>query len=355
VYCIRLAASDGTKQIAAKTAALLAACKAASTVKRNTTVAIKQHFGEEGNTTFLKPPIARVVADLISSRKAFPVMVETNTLYTGDRSDTYHHLMLAHRHGFTIENVGAPVAILDGVHGQNQRAVAVPGTHFSTVHVVTDLPFFDSMFVLSHVKGHMITGMGGAIKNLGMGLASRAGKLAQHADFRPSIDHDTCRRCGLCTTYCPAGALKLVGRRLKLNRKLCVGCGECYAACRHGAISFDWSSSGRQFQEKMAEHALGAVAEHHDRVWYLNYVCDITRQCDCWSEHNPVRYGNVAILASRDPVAADRASCDIAEEVLGKDVFREMWPELDASAQMQHGERIGLGTQTYKLLEAAQR
>ncbi|NLF25439.1 MAG: DUF362 domain-containing protein [Deltaproteobacteria bacterium] len=354
VYFLPISDQESSASLAQKTRAILAATPYADIIQPKKICAIKQHFGEQGNEGYLRPEIAKSVIDLVKSRGGLPLMVETNTLYRGQRSNSYHHLMLAHEHGFGIDQIGAPIVIMDGVNGQNQRSQPIPGQHFDRVFTVSDLDFFSSIFVLTHVKGHVGASIGGAIKNLAMGFASRAGKLAQHADFRPTISKKRCVKCGQCAKHCPTGALALEdrhpeGRHLRVTLDLCVGCGECHIACPHDAISFKWGSEGRLLQEKMAEHALGAVINLPGRVVYLNFFMHVTQQCDCWSGENPVLYPDLGIFASLDPVAIDRACYDLALDFYGEDIFKKMWPDLDPTAQVSHGERIGLGTQNYHL------
>jgi uncharacterized protein len=196
----------------------------------------------------------------------------------------------------------------------------------------------------------MAAGMGGAIKNLAMGFSSRAGKLAQHADFRPEIDDSKCVRCELCGSFCPRDAIQYVDSRMEIDLSRCIGCGECYVACRSGAIAFHWGATDRLFQEKMAEHALGAVLGHRGRAAYFNFFHHVTQQCDCWPDNNPVLFRDVGIFASFDPVAIDRACLDVAEELFGENIFKKLWPELDPYVQLEHGEKIGLGSQKYDLV-----
>lgn len=351
VYFIPLSPSDNNGSIAEKTRHLLRNTGFSSFIEAETTVAVKQHFGEEGNCNYIKPPITKEVVSYIKEARGFPLLVETNTLYKGNRSDTYNHLLLAHSHGFSVDNIGAPVHIMDGINGQNQHQIVIPGNHFKSVYMVPDLPFFNSMFVLSHVKGHLLSGMGGALKNLAMGFASRAGKLSQHDEFLPAVDKQKCVSCLLCTKYCPTEAIYANDTTVAVDSTKCIGCGECYTACRYGAISMNWGSEGRVFQEKMVEHACGAVINHPRKIAYLNFVYDIAKHCDCWGEENPVLYQAVGIFASYDPVAIDKASIDSARNVFGKDIFKEMWPEIDASVQLRYGETIGIGTQKYELIE----
>lgn len=352
VFFMRVSEQEAPESLAARTERLMEAANLACVVNAKTKVAVKQHFGEEGNQGFIRPAVSKAVGEKIKARGGFPVLVETNTLYGGRRANAADHILLAHEHGFTIENTGMPILILDGVSGQNQREVPISGRHFRSVFVVPDLPFFDSIFVLSHVKGHMMSGMAGAIKNLGMGFASRAGKLTQHADFRPEIDSRKCVRCELCGEYCPVQAPRLdADGNMRIDLKECSGCGECYVACRSEAISFDWAGADRSFHEKVAEHALGAVIGHPGKVAYLNYFIHVSRHCDCWGESNPALHRDIGILASFDPVALDRACYDVALDVYGKDIFKAMWPKLTPLAQIEHGEAIGLGIQQYDLKE----
>jgi len=349
VFWTKLNGQETTEELAEKTATLLKKSNLFKIVKRGMLVAVKQHFGEEGSTGFLDPMLSRETGDLLKAKGSNALLVETNTLYKGRRANSRDHLLLAYEHGFTPERTGMPISILDGIRGQNQISVEIPGKHFSSVFIVPDLPFFDALVVLSHVKGHMLSGMGGALKNLAMGFASRAGKLAQHADFRPEINNRKCVRCEMCGKFCPAEALSLQEDEMVVDYGKCIGCGECFAVCRADAISFNWGKADSVFQEKMAEHALGAAIHHRDKAIYVNFFNKVSRHCDCWGEKNPPLYPDVGIFASHDPVAADQASFDMGLEVHGKDVFREMWPSIDCSVQMKHAEAIGLGSTKYQL------
>jgi uncharacterized Fe-S center protein len=351
VYFISLQGNESAKSIAKKTELLLDKTKLFSFISAKKIVGIKQHFGEKGNKGYIKPEITKKFIDLVKHKKGKPLLIETNTLYKGERSNSYDHIILANKHGFSIENVGAPIVIVDGLNGQNQTAIPISGIHFKKVYIASDIPFLDSMIILSHTKGHIATGLGGALKNLSMGLSSRAGKLAQHSDFKPKLNLKKCIGCGLCKEHCPAKVIKIVNNKAVYDLDKCIGCGECYTVCQHGVISFDWDSEGKLIQEKIAEHALGATINHKKKIVYINYFNHITKQCDCWGGKNPVLYKDVGIFAGSDPVAVDTACIDMAKEKLGVDVFNEMWPDIDPTIQMKHAEKIGLGTRKYKLIE----
>lgn len=344
VYFTPLSENETDATLVEKTKTLAHHLGLSSLLNRETLVAIKQHFGEKGNENFLTPVVAKCFVEMVKEQGAWPLLVETNTLYKGDRADSYHHLLRAYKHGFSIANTGAPVIIMDGVNGQNQSPVSIPGSHFKKVYMVPDLPFFDTLVVLSHVKGHMMAGMGGAIKNLAMGFTSRAGKLAQHDDFKPLVNEEKCTGCGVCTDYCPVNANALIDNLIRVNHDKCIGCGECYIACQYDAYTFNWNEDCQKFNEKMAEYALGAVINHKRKAIYFNFFNKISRHCDCWDENNPVIYKDIGVFASFDPVAIDQACYDKSNNI-----FKEMWPQLDATVQIKHGHDIGLGNKNYSL------
>ncbi len=350
VYFVPLDGRNCSSNMAEQTEALMRAAGFERLLQEDAITAVKQHFGEQGNHGYIRPEICKSVVDLVCCHKGKPLVVETNTLYSGARSNTYDHLMLAREHGFSLETLGAPVVIMDGLNGQNQVEVTVNGKHFEKVFVAADLPHFHSMILLSHVKGHMMSAMGGAIKNLSMGLSSRAGKLAQHADFKPAVHDAECVRCRLCERHCPTDAIILRGDAMHFDESLCIGCGECYTACRYNAISFSWNAGG-QLSERMAEQALGAVSFHPGKIGYVNFFNHVTKQCDCWDGHNPVEFDDVGLFAGFDPVAVDQACYDVARDKFGKDIFKDLWPNLDATTQLNYGERIGLGKRTYTLVK----
>lgn len=324
-------------------------------VSKDKLVAVKQHFGEKGNEGYIRPQITRRIVDEIKKRGGKPSLIETNTLYVGSRANSHDHIRTAYEHGFTVDAVGAPIVICDGLNGQNQQAVAVPGKHSKAVYIASDVFYFDSIVVLSHVKGHMMTGMGGAVKNLGMGLASRSGKLAQHAVFRPTIDWELCNHCGDCPPLCPAGALYMREKKLAFDEASCIGCGQCLTSCGLKAIKTqrgDFADTARTM-ERMAEHALGAVCGLSGRVAYVNVVNHITKACDCHGGHNEIIGKDVGILASFDPVAIDVAAYDLVKKTHGEDIFRKAHPKVNGMHTFDFAEELGLGTKRYELIERA--
>ncbi|MHC4480794.1 MAG: DUF362 domain-containing protein, partial [Planctomycetota bacterium] len=220
--------------------------------------------------------------------------------------------------------------------------------HFQTVAVAGDFMLVPAVVVLTHVTGHMIGGFGGAIKNVAMGLSSRAGKLRQHSEGRPEVKAAECTACGTCEEWCPEDAIS-VDDLARIDYDLCIGCGECVAVCPVGAVGFSWKTSPTAFNEKMAEYACGILKGK--RAGFLSFLHRVTRDCNCEGSRGPSVCGDLGVLASEDIVAIDQAAVDLVNRAHGADLFEELWPGKHYGAQLSHGEQIGLGTRRYDLVE----
>ncbi|HQN91288.1 MAG TPA: DUF362 domain-containing protein [Methanoculleus sp.] len=332
-------------------------------VRHDDLTAIKLHVGERGCDTYLHPLFARHVVNKVKERGAQPFITDTATLYAGSRADAVRHTVTAIEHGFDYSVISAPVIIADGLRGGYWREVAVNGKHFKSVKIAGNILDADSMIVLSHVKGHDLAGFGGAIKNLAMGCAPPSGKAVQHA-ARPCVDIERCIGCGSCTKVCPQSAMGLSEGVAHLNRERCVGCGDCMRACPEGAIEFDWTTEVRPFIERLCEYALGAVCSRPGRTGYINFLLNITPDCDCvpWSDAPIVP--DIGILASTDPVAIDHASLDLIDSqhgfshtllernlAPGEDKFKGVRDYTEGRYQIAYAARIGLGDEAYHLIE----
>lgn len=327
-------------------------------------VPVKVHFGEQGNDTYVRPVYVRQVIDKILERGGKPFLTDTNTLYSGSRHNSVDHLITAIEHGFDYSVVRAPLVIADGLVSDNYREVPIDGKHFRKVKIASDILTPPGMIVISHVKGHGMAGFGGAIKNLAMGCAPAGGKMDQHRGLRPAVDTGTCAGCGRCAAVCPRGSVRMEGDVAVADLESCIGCGECMTVCPVGSISFDWGKDIVPFMEMMTEYALGAVSGKQGRVGYLNFLIQITPECDClpWSDAPIVP--DIGILASTDPVAIDQASFDLVSRQIGlhssrlkanfepgQDKFTGTWPDTRGLVQIEYGEKIGLGTRQYTLKE----
>ena len=341
----------------AKLALLCDALGLKKIIKKNDLAAIKLHFGEFGNDTHLNPSLVRQVVDKISEAGGKPFLTDTTTLYSGSRKNAVDHINTAISHGFAPSVVGAPVIIADGLFGENDVPVRIRGKHFKEVHIATEIRRAPAMVVLSHFKGHEMAGFGGAIKNLAMGGAAVRGKRDQH-DTHVQIAPDQCVGCGKCVKVCPQKALALADGKSVVDIRRCIGCFECITVCPTKAISIDWATEMAPFMERMTEYAYGAVKGREKRICYINFLMNITPDCDCaaWSDLPLVP--DLGILASTDPVALDQACLDLVNaapslnpkaDPAAPDKFTARWPHTLGTIQLAYGEELGLGSRQYSL------
>ncbi|MDW7681188.1 MAG: DUF362 domain-containing protein [bacterium] len=350
VFFTEANAEQPLKSIHQKLATLFDAIKFDHCITKNDFVAIKTHFGEAGNTTHIPANYFSPLIEKINNKNAKPFFIDTCVLYKSQRSDAISHLGLAEQHGFSLNQTGIPVIIADGLRGRNEIEIKIKGKLFDSVAIAAEAVFANAMVVTSHVTGHIACGLGGAIKNMGMGLASRKGKLRQHSSVKPWIEISVCTGCGECIRWCPENAIHLNDDVAGINKKLCVGCGECLTACHFGAVRFNWKTSSADLQKKMAEHALGAVQNKMEKTCYFNFLINMTRDCDCLNSPQKPIINDIGILASKDPVAIDKASLDIIENRGGKSLTSLSNNSLDPMIQLAHAQQIGLGKLNYELI-----
>ncbi|MDK2975418.1 MAG: uncharacterized protein PWP08_1789 [Methanofollis sp.] len=362
VYFASLQARSDTESTVAKVRRLFDESGCASCIHKQDRTAIKLHFGELGNDSFISPVFVRQVVDKVKASGALPFLTDTNTLYMGSRSNAVDHITTAVLHGFDYAVVGAPVIIADGLCGKNVAHVKIGRKHFDTVSIAGDIVAADSMIVLSHFKGHEVAGFGGAIKNLAMGCAPPEGKRAQH-QTRPYSIQERCIGCGKCLEVCPKSAITLVEAKSVIDRDLCIGCFECMTVCPEHAIDIDWETEIPLFVERMVEHSYGALQGKTGKAGYINFLTRITPDCDCvpWSDASIVP--DIGILASTDPVAIDAASYDLVNQQTGfadsrltshhhsgEDKFTGMRANTNGKQQITYAESLGMGTSTYELI-----
>ncbi|HOZ36390.1 MAG TPA: DUF362 domain-containing protein [bacterium] len=301
---------------------------------------VKVHFGEEGNTTFVPAEKIKQLVDLLPS----PTLIECNVLYKSPRAKTSTHLGLARRHGFDF----ASLDILDGEAGDEDLELPVRHSqHFQTAYFGAGLQKYPAIFFISHFKGHISAGFGGALKNIGMGLASRRGKLALHASVKHQVKPEKCIGCGSCIANCPVGAISYDDSgKARIDQSVCISCSKCMALCPSGAINVPWGGTTKEtFQERLAEYALAAVAGR--QCFYLNFLMNITEKCDCHDQPMPILTPDIGILLSSDPVAIDQASYDLVTKQYPE------FAEFGGLEQLSHGEEIGLGSRQYNLINVS--
>jgi hypothetical protein len=317
-------------------------------VSRNDMVAIKLHFGEKGNKGYVKPEYINRVVEEVKGLGGRPFVTDSNTIYVGERSDALKHLLIARTHGFSLESCGAPVIIADGLRGNSFAEVEIGQKHFQKIKVASAIYDADTLIFVTHFKGHELGGFGGAIKNIGMGGASRIGKYEIHEAVVPKIDLAKCTGCGLCIKWCPGGAIKIVDKKVKIDSNKCTGCGECILYCNFGALSIEWSKLTESEQEKLVEYAFGVLK--NKKALFINFLNFITRLCDCCATTGGPVVPDIGILASSDPVAIDNASVNLVNEAGKRDVFRELYPGKNWEFQLNYAEKLGMGTRDYELV-----
>jgi len=345
VYFIGVENHDTKEIIKDKFNRLLDASDILDIVKKNDQAAIKLHFGEEGNTGFVKPEYVRLVSDRIKKKGAKPILADTNTLYSGRRTNAKDHILLAHEHGFTEDITGAPVVIADG-----NKEVITNGKFVKTAKIAPLFLDVDAIVAVSHFKGHIMAGFGGALKNIGMGCASREGKLAQHSDVAPFVRFKNCTGCAECKKVCPADAIIITNGKSNINSAKCIGCASCIAACPYHAIDIHWEGGAGNIQEKMMEYAKAAIGNKQKKSAFVNFAIKITKECDCLAKDDPRISPDIGIFASVDPVSIDKACFDAIKQACGKDIFKEAWPERDSSRQLEYAQKIGIGNLDYELI-----
>ena len=328
--------------------------------------AIKVHFGEFGNLAFLRSSYAKVVADYVKSLGGKPFLTDCNTLYVGTRKNVLDHLDTAYVNGFSPLQVGCHVLIADGLKGNDETAVKIDLPYVKEAKIGKAIMDADVFISLSHFKGHEMTGFGGAIKNIGMGCGSRAGKMEQHCEGKPSVDESLCVGCGACIKICAHDAPSIKDRKAQIDQDKCVGCGRCLAICPKDAIAADFDNSLGVLNCKMAEYAYAVCKDRP--CFHIALICDVSPNCDCHSRNDAPIIPNIGMLASFDPVALDRACVDLCNQatpfknsLLGEhlagctcgcgDRFKSTHPDTDWQVCLRHAEEIGLGTEQYQLID----
>ncbi|MCR4676579.1 MAG: DUF362 domain-containing protein [Sphaerochaetaceae bacterium] len=330
-------------------------------------VAIKMHFGELGNLAYLRPNYAKAVADVVKELGGIPFLTDCNTLYPGSRKNAVEHLQCAEINGFNSVTTGCQIIIADGLRGTDDAEIPVPnGELCKTALVGRALVDADILISLNHFKGHESTGFGGALKNIGMGGGSRAGKMIQHNDGKPEVMQDVCRGCGRCASSCGSDAISYgPDRKAIINQDLCKGCGRCIGACNFDAIVNRNEDANEKLCCKIAEYSQALCSGRPS--FHISLIMDVSPNCDCHDENDAAILPDIGMLASFDPVALDQACVDLCQKAtpirnsqLGDnladpehhhyhDHFFDNNPNVRWKETLEHAEKIGLGTRDYEL------
>ena len=219
-------------------------------------VAIKMHFGELGCLASIRPQYVKAVADLVKELGGKPFLTDCNTLYPGSRKHALEHMDCANLNGYNTVTTGCQIIIADGLRGTDEVEVPVKnGQYVQNAKIGRAVMDADVFISLAHFKGHESTGFGGAIKNIGMGCGSRAGKMEQHSSGKPEVIEENCRNCHRCAKECGSDAITYENDVAHINEELCKGCGRCIGACAFDAIqAVQWDANDK-LDRKMAEYA----------------------------------------------------------------------------------------------------
>ncbi|HOV13167.1 MAG TPA: DUF362 domain-containing protein [Spirochaetota bacterium] len=328
---------------------LVERCEIDNKFSKDELIAIKVHFGELGNTAFIRPIYLRPIIDKLKSMGCKPYLTDTNTLYIGMRGNSVDHLHNANSNGFNYSTLQVPVIIADGLRGENTVEVDVNLPLCKKVKLASDIINADGMVCVSHFKAHEVSGFGGAIKNLSMGCGSRQGKLDMHSNTRPYVEKKGCISCNKCITSCQVRAIEMQDKAFITER--CVGCARCIAVCPTRAINVKWNESSDNTQKKMVEYAYGTVKSLGGRIVYVNVLTSISNACDCYAGNDKPMTPDIGFLSSLDPIALDKASYDLVVNANnGVDPFKSVYPNINTLGQFEHSKTIGFGNTEYTLI-----
>ena len=330
-------------------------------------VAIKMHFGELGNISYLRPNYAKAVADVVKELGGKPFLTDCNTLYPGSRKNALDHLSCSEENGFSMATTGCHVIIGDGLRGTDEVIVPIRnGEYLKEAYIGHAIMDADILISLTHFKGHEATGFGGALKNIGMGCGSRAGKMHQHNSGKPHVIEEQCRGCRNCAKECGSDAISYESGKAHIDQDICKGCGRCIGACNFDAIVNNNEDANEILGCKIAEYSQ-AVCDGRP-TFHISLITDVSPNCDCHPENDAPILPNIGMFASFDPVALDQACVDaclaatpIRNSQLGDNLAKPDWhhyhdhfldsnPNVRWKETLEHAEKIGLGSRSYELI-----
>ena len=265
-------------------------------------VAVKVHSGEKGNQNYLHPEFWKPMVD-----KLHGTIVECNTAYGdasgGVRDNTESHLELLKEHGWTkyfsvdLMEAEGPDVVWDIANGKVLKK-NVLGKNILN---------YDSMLVLAHFKGHPMGGYGGALKQLSIGCASRAGKALIHSAGKTDDRYETWKE----------------------------------------------HASNVEFPEAMADAASSVTSHFKNNIAFINVMKNLSVDCDCCMVAEDPCMKDIGILASLDPVAIDQACIDLvmSSDDPGREHFMERVNSRNGIHTIEAAAELGMGTREYELIE----
>lgn len=328
---------------------------------KNKFAAIKIHFGEPGNLAFLRPNFSKVIIDLIKKNGGKPFLTDCNTLYVGRRKNALDHLDSAYENGYSPFSTGCHVIIADGIKGTDETIVPIDGQYIKEAKIGHAIMDSDIIISLNHFKCHELTGIGGAIKNIGMGCGSRAGKMEMHSSGKPNIYPEKCISCGACKKNCAHNAILFINKKASIDHNKCVGCGRCIGICPEDAIEAANDETNDILNKKIVEYTYAVLKDKSN--FHISLIIDVSPYCDCHAENDIPIIPDVGILASFDPVALDMACAELAnkqpiisnsrldnqEQLI--DHITDTHPVTNWKSCIEYAVEFGLGNSEYELIE----
>ena len=334
-------------------------------VGKNEVVPIKMHLGSYGSVIPIPPAYVNIVVKIVKQIPAKPFVTDSA------RIKAYDYLEVARRNGYDYSTLGAPVIIADGIYGLDTIEVKA-GRLLKKVSLASAIYDAKSMIVLTHFKGHIQAGIGGAIKNLAMGGISgkprdgtwEMGRGKAHFLVGSEVlwDEEKCIHCLTCVDICPVDAVSEIDGKIVIDHKKCWRCGRCISACPSGALFTEKDDA--LFQEALAEQAAAVVSTFpKNKILYINFLLHIQPECDCMDAMDVPIVQDIGILISDDPVAIDTASLDLVnkEKPLpnsrATDIsipsgmgYFEAIHRKKPRLHIEFAEKMGLGTMNYEII-----
>jgi uncharacterized Fe-S center protein len=299
-------------------------------VKKDDLVAIKLHVGELGNPYYIQPFFVHDIARRVKEAGGKPFLTDSSTYYNAQRSNAYDHMLTAQTNGFGM----SPFIVADGLRGENYKTVKTEGI-LEQVEVCGAIAEADAMIVVTHNKGHELTGFGGAIKNLGMGCTSQAGKLRQHRTVDLEIDESKCVGCGKCREVCGRHLPEIIGDKAKNISPKCNRCPFCSNSCPQGAIKL---VNQNNVLRALASAAYGVLSTFKpNKVSYISFAKNITEYCDCRPNPGDIIMKDIGIFASGSPVSIDGAFLAKADY----EIFNKAY-HVDCMLQVKEAKKLGI-------------
>ncbi len=299
-------------------------------INKGDLVAIKLHVGELGNPYYVQPFFVHDIARRVKEAGGKPFLTDSNTYYHAQRSNAYDHMITAQMNGFNM----VPFIVADGLLGENYKTIETKGI-LQQIEVCGVIAEADAMIVVTHDKGHELTGFGGAIKNLGMGCTSRVGKLRQHRTIDLRIDESKCTGCGKCRESCEMQLPEIIDGKARNTSPRCMRCPFCMNNCPEEAIQL---VNQDNILKALASAAYGVLSTFKpNKVSYVSFARDITQYCDCRPNPGNITMKDIGIFASNSPISVDGAFLQMANYKTFNDAYN-----VDCLLQLEEAKRLGI-------------